>query len=109
MRALFLAAGEGTRLRPFTNSRPKVMVEVAGVPLVDYLVRWLVTNGVDELAVNLHYRPEPLLAYSEVAAASISVLDTPAEPQFLGSAGALVPLREFFLGAIPLSCYTGTC
>ena len=60
MKGLVLAAGEGTRLRPLTADRPKPMVSVAGVPMIAYALDWMRTNGVTEVAINTHYRPEPL-------------------------------------------------
>ena len=58
MRALILAAGLGTRLRPLTTVRAKAAVPVNGVPLVTRAVSWLVSEGLDDLVVNLHHRPE---------------------------------------------------
>src|SRR5205814_2366280 len=63
MKALVLAAGEGTRLRPLTNELPKPMVLVAGRPLISYALAWLRSGGVSEVAVNLHHKPEVLRKY----------------------------------------------
>ena len=57
MRALILAAGLGTRLRPLTSVRAKAAVPVNGVPLVSRVISWLVSEGVDDLVVNLHHHP----------------------------------------------------
>lgn len=101
MKALLLAAGEGTRLRPLTVDRPKAMVPVAGVPMVAYALRWLSENGITEVAINLHHRPDPLLRFvGDGSAFGLSVVYS-REPQLLGSSGALVPLRSFFAGDDP--------
>jgi len=60
---MLLAAGLGSRLRPWTDDRPKCMVEVAGRPLIDWTIDWLVSEGVTELVINLHHRPEVLTAH----------------------------------------------
>jgi NDP-sugar pyrophosphorylase family protein len=57
LRALILAAGLGTRLRPLTSVRAKAAVPVNGVPLVERVISWLVSEGLDDLVVNLHHHP----------------------------------------------------
>lgn len=57
MRALILAAGLGTRLRPLTHLRAKAALPVNGEPLVRRIARSLAAQGVTDLVVNLHYRP----------------------------------------------------
>ncbi len=61
-RALVLTAGLGTRLRPLTYVRAKAAVPVNGVPLARRVVRWLVSQGVTDLVLNLHHRPETIAA-----------------------------------------------
>ena len=60
MRALVLAAGLGTRLHPLTLARAKAAAAVDGEPLVCRTIRWLVSQGVTDLVVNLHHRPETI-------------------------------------------------
>jgi NDP-sugar pyrophosphorylase family protein len=60
--ALVLTAGLGTRLRPLTDVRAKPAIPVAGVPMIRRIVAWLVSQGVDDLVLNLHHRPETLTA-----------------------------------------------
>ncbi len=60
--ALVLTAGLGTRLRPLTYVRAKAAVPVNGVPLARRVVRWLVSQGVADLVLNLHHRPETVAA-----------------------------------------------
>ncbi|HTC24537.1 MAG TPA: nucleotidyltransferase family protein [Acidimicrobiales bacterium] len=96
MRGLILAAGEGTRLRPLTADRPKPMVAVAGIPMIAYALDWMRANGVTEVAINTHYRPEPLVQFvGDGAAFGLSVRYSH-EPVLLGSSGALAPLQTFF-------------
>ena len=62
MRALILAAGLGTRLRPLTSVRAKAAVPVNGIPLVRRVMTWLVSEGVTDQVINLHHRPESIAA-----------------------------------------------
>lgn len=60
VRALILAAGEGTRMRPLTLERPKPLLPVAGVPLILYSLVLLRRHGIAEVAINLHHLPEAI-------------------------------------------------
>jgi NDP-sugar pyrophosphorylase family protein len=55
MRAMILAAGFGTRLRPLTNTVPKALVPVAGRPLVEYSLLLLKAYGIEDIVINLHH------------------------------------------------------
>ncbi len=97
-RALVLAAGLGTRLRPLTLYSPKPLMPVAGRPLLTHTLNALAESGCDAVAINLHYRGIAIrqslgdqyqglpITYSE-------------EPAILGTLGALSPLKKFFEGA----------
>jgi len=61
--AVILAGGRGERLRPFTEDRPKPMVEVLGVPILAYQLHWLQTQGVSEVVMACGYRHEVLIDY----------------------------------------------
>ena len=62
-RAMVLAAGLGTRMRPLTLDRPKALVEVAGRPLVDHMLDRLAEAGVTDAVVNLHALADRLEAH----------------------------------------------
>ena len=57
MRALLLAAGLGTRLRPLTERVPKCLVPIRGKPLLAYWLDLLLPSGIDKVLVNTHYLP----------------------------------------------------
>src|SRR3990172_6058595 len=56
MQAILLAGGKGERLRPFTQDRPKAMVEILGVPLLGYQLQWLQSQGVSDVIVACGYQ-----------------------------------------------------
>src|SRR5215469_10333882 len=62
MRALVLTAGLGTRLRPLTFARAKAAAPVDGESRARRTIRWLVSHGVRDLVLNLHYKPETIAA-----------------------------------------------
>ena len=47
MKAMVLAAGVGSRLRPLTDERPKALLEVGGIPMLEIVIRRLIAAGVD--------------------------------------------------------------
>lgn len=63
MRAIILAGGKGERLRPFTDDRPKPMVEVLGIPIIGYQIQWLQAQGVTEIVISCGYRCEVIQGY----------------------------------------------
>jgi NDP-sugar pyrophosphorylase family protein len=65
MKAMILAAGLGTRLRPLTDDRPKALVEVAGRTLLEIALRRMRGFGIREVIVNVHYFGEMIVEYLE--------------------------------------------
>jgi len=62
-RAFILAAGMGSRLRPYTDTLPKPMVPVDGRPIIDHTLDHLVRAGIHDVTINLHYRADILQAH----------------------------------------------
>ena len=60
--AILLAAGLGTRMRPLTETRPKPLVTLAGLPLIDHVIAPFVAEGVSHFAVNAHYLADQMEA-----------------------------------------------
>lgn len=61
--AVILAAGEGQRLRPFTVTKPKVMLAIAGKPILQYVVEALAQNGIRSIVLVVGYRREQVFDY----------------------------------------------
>ena len=86
--ALVLTAGLGTRLRPLTDVRAKPAIPVAGDPMIRRIAAWLVSQGVDDLVLNLHHRPETLTAVlGDGSDLGARVRYSWELPRILGSAG----------------------
>jgi NDP-sugar pyrophosphorylase family protein len=65
MRALIMAAGLGTRLRPLTDELPKPLVPVNGRPMVEFVLEQLARAGVAEAIINVHYLPDKMREFVE--------------------------------------------
>jgi mannose-1-phosphate guanylyltransferase len=90
MRAMVLAAGLGTRLRPLTYEINKPMVPVLDRPVMAHIVDLLDRHGFDETIANLHYFPDSIRDYFGER------LTYRTEPQLLGTAGGVRGCAEFF-------------
>ena len=99
MRALILAAGEGSRLRPFTDRVAKPMLEVGGLPILEHNVRLAAQHGITDLVINLHHRPEAIVDHFGDGSKFGVAIRYSHEPVLLGTAGALNPFRAFFAEA----------
>jgi mannose-1-phosphate guanylyltransferase len=93
-----LAAGLGTRLRPLTESVPKPLLPVAGLPILGHSLVQLAAAGCEAAAINLHHGGEQIRGRFGDAFAGMP-LTYSEEPDLLGTLGALHPLREFFAPA----------
>jgi NDP-sugar pyrophosphorylase family protein len=61
--AVILAAGEGRRLKPFTVSKPKAMIDIAGKPIIQYVIESLATNGIRDIVIVVGYQKEKIFDY----------------------------------------------
>src|SRR3982750_4942907 len=63
MKAVIMAGGEGTRLRPPTSTQPKPMMPLANRPMMEHIVRLLKEHGFDEIVVTLAFLPQAIRTY----------------------------------------------
>lgn len=95
MRALLLAAGEGTRLRPITNTIPKCLVPIGGRALLDYWFDLVFAAGIERALVNTSYLSDQVRAH--VAASRWrDRVDLVHEPALLGTGGTVLANRAYF-------------
>jgi mannose-1-phosphate guanylyltransferase len=105
MKAMILAAGKGTRVRPLTYDLPKPMIPILGKPVMAYLVEHLVRYGVTEIMVNVSYLHEKIEEYFgeghqfgvQIGYSFEGYTNDEGEvvPQPIGSAGGLKKIQEF--------------
>jgi aminoglycoside/choline kinase family phosphotransferase/GTP:adenosylcobinamide-phosphate guanylyltransferase len=95
MKALILAAGLGTRLRPYTLTTPKAMFTLAGRPLLDIHIRNLAAAGCEAVGVNTHHLPGPIRAFVASQRFEIPVA-LRHEPAILGTGGAIRNWTDFW-------------
>ncbi|RZN55553.1 MAG: hypothetical protein DSO09_02395 [Candidatus Methanomethylicota archaeon] len=62
-KGIILAAGKGTRLDPFTISRPKHLIPIAGAPLIEHIINTLKENGINEIIIVINYMGELIKSY----------------------------------------------
>ena len=63
MKAMIFAAGLGTRLKPFTNTKPKALVEVDGTPMLGRILLKIKETGVGDVVVNVHHFAQMIRDY----------------------------------------------
>ena len=63
MKAVILAAGEGSRLKPLTTTRPKVMIPVGNRPILEYVIKALQDSGIMEIVIVVGYKREKIMDY----------------------------------------------
>jgi NDP-sugar pyrophosphorylase family protein len=98
LRALVLAAGLGTRLRPLTDVAPKPLLPVTGLPILGHTLQQLAAVGCEAAAVNLHHRGDQIRQRFGDSFAGMPLVYSE-EPELLGTLGALHPLKEFLAKA----------
>src|ERR1700686_1289735 len=97
MKAMILAAGLGTRLRPLTDDRPKALVEVAGHTLLEITLRRLRQFGIREAIVNVHHFAEMIVGYLKKNDNFGMRIEISREDVLLDTGGGLKKAAWFFL------------
>jgi D,D-heptose 1,7-bisphosphate phosphatase len=99
-KAMILAAGLGSRLRPLTDTLPKCLVPIAGYPLLEYWIARLYDAGISEVRINTHAHADQVRAYiNRVNAEGRLHLTESFEPELLGSAGTIAANADLADGA----------
>jgi mannose-1-phosphate guanylyltransferase len=97
MRALLLAAGIGSRLRPLTNTTPKCLVTVHDRPLLDYWLDLVFDGGIERALLNTHWLAEQVRAHVDNSPWR-SRIDLVHEDELLGTGGTVLANRHWFGG-----------
>jgi NDP-sugar pyrophosphorylase family protein len=97
MRAMILAAGLGTRLRPLTDDRPKALVEINGRSLLELTLARLRSFGITEVIVNVHYFADKVVDYLRSRNSFGMRVEISREETLLDTGGGLRKVESFFL------------
>lgn len=93
-KAMILAAGFGTRLKPITDSIPKALVPFKNGTMISYQIEKLKTAGIKEIVVNAHHYSERLIKYFQENDFGVKV-DVIAEKEILGTGGGVLNAKEY--------------
>jgi mannose-1-phosphate guanylyltransferase len=93
---LLLAAGNSTRIHPISKGRPKPLLDIGGDAIIAHNLRWLAAEGVDEVVVNLHYRPDEIRDFVGDGRRFGPQVSYSFEPEILGTAGAARKLSGYW-------------
>ena len=96
MKAMILAAGLGTRLRPLTANRPKALIPVANKPIIGRTIDYLKSHGIEKLVVNAHHHYQQIVDYLEGGKAFGLIIDVRVEPEILGTGGGIKNTADFW-------------
>ena len=96
IRALLLAAGLGTRLRPVTLTTPKCLVQIGKRPLLEHWISNLESCGCSDILVNTHYLAEQDQGFLNQRPKSRINIEISFEAELLGTAGTLLANQNFF-------------
>lgn len=96
MKAMILAAGFGTRMRPFTDHSAKPLVPVKGVPLILHTLDWLKRQGIRDVVINLHHHGDKILKELGNGKKLGLRLHYSREPVILGTGGGIKKALKFF-------------
>ncbi len=99
MKAMILAAGLGTRLRPLTDDRPKALVTIAGRTLLEIALARLRSFGVREVIVNAHHYAEMIIEYLKANGNFGMRIELSREKKLLDTGGGLKKATHFFRGS----------
>ena len=97
MKAMILAAGLGTRLRPLTDDRPKALVEVSGRTLLEITLTRLRSYGIREVIINVHHFADMILEYLKTKNNFGLRIEVSREEALLDTGGGLKKAAYFFL------------
>ena len=90
MKAMILSAGEGRRMRPLTLTKPKPLLAVGGMPLLEHHIRNLKAAGVQALVVNAAYLADQIVAFCDSGRPWAVAIDVSQESEPLETAGGII-------------------
>ncbi len=96
-KAMILAAGLGTRLRPLTHHCPKPLVPILNRPMIEHHLEQMAAIGIQEVAINLHYLPDQIQQHIGTGEKwGLKITYSLEEPVVLGTGGGIAKMQGFF-------------
>jgi mannose-1-phosphate guanylyltransferase / phosphomannomutase len=89
MKAVIMAGGKGTRLRPLTSNQPKPMISIVNKPCMEHIVELLKRHGFEDILVTLEYMPEVIQGYFGDGSEWGVDIEYSVEEEPLGTAGSV--------------------
>lgn len=96
MKAMILAAGFGTRLRPLTDFKPKALVPVLNKPIIGHTIDYLKTYGFTDIVVNTHHHYKQIYEYLDEGKPFNVDVKVLVESEILGTGGGIQNSKEFW-------------
>jgi mannose-1-phosphate guanylyltransferase len=94
MKSVILAGGFGKRLKPLTDTRPKPMIEVLNIPIIEWQIRWLRRFGIKDFVICAGYMKEMIVDHVGNGTRFDSQIEYSFEEKALGTGGALLNAKE---------------
>ena len=101
MRAMILAAGMGTRLKPLTDNKPKALVEINGKAMIAHVIDRLSSAGVTDIIVNVHHHADQIIAYLDNNLFDADIVISDETDLLLDTGGGLKKAEWFLRGSEP--------
>ncbi len=93
---MILAAGKGTRLKPYTSHKPKALIEVNGTSMLEHQINYLKWYGVDEIIINIHHHPDMIRNLIKRKRYKLRIEFSDEKEQLLETGGGLKKASWFF-------------
>lgn len=100
MKALVLAAGVGSRLKPWTEHHPKALAPVGGVPMLQRVIEKLLESGINDITVNVFHFADQIIDFIKAKGWNINISDE--RPELLETGGAILKAEPFLSGDEPI-------
>jgi len=93
---MILAAGLGTRLKTLTANKPKALVEIEGVTMLEHQINYLTYNGIEEIIINVHHYADKIIDFLKSRKWNAKIVVSDESDLLLDTGGGLVKASWFF-------------
>jgi len=105
MRAMILAAGLGTRLKPLTDKIPKALIKIKSKTLLEIAINNLIKNGFDKITINVHHHSKQIIQFLDENKFDAEITISDESDKLLDTGGGLKKARSFFDDNSPFVLY----